>query len=210
MKIKVCGLTNTENAVAVVALPINYYGMIFYPKSPRNVDRNSAIRVSKAVKPNRNGVGVFVNAPIDKILSAIADIALTTIQLHGDESPEQCQELKLSGLTVIKAFRINDSFNFETVNRYEPYCNYFLLDTAGKIQGGTGSKFDWEILNKYTGKVPFFLSGGIGPEDAHALKQIRHPGFYGIDLNSRFETAPGIKDIALLKQFINELHEDGQ
>jgi phosphoribosylanthranilate isomerase len=208
MKIKVCGLNNAANAAEVSALMVDYCGLIFYEKSPRKVNPGSVIQLAEGINAKANRVGVFVNTTNKEIVAAIAGTGINTIQLHGYEQPEQCCELKNAGYTVIKAFRISESFNFDEIRKYEPYCDFFLFDTATDLHGGSGKKFNWRLLKKYAGELPFFLSGGIGAENAREVRQIKYPRFYGIDINSCFEISPGIKNIDLLKHFMDEIKAD--
>lgn len=188
-----------ENINALGRLPIDLMGMIFYEKSPRYVD-HSIERSNRNLKL----VGVFVDAGTDFITEKTQEYGLDFIQLHGNESPGYCKafsQLK----PVIKAFSISDKSDFEKTMQYENICEYFLFDTKTPQYGGSGQKFDWQILNEYKANTPFLLSGGISADDAEAIKNIRHPLLAGVDLNSRFEIKPGEKDIELLEKFIKEL-----
>jgi len=127
------------------------------------------------------------------------------VQLHGKEDPSVCRILKKNGLKVIKAFNLNKDFRFRILKDYESAVDYFLFDTKTRVHGGSGKKFDWDILEKYKESTPFFLSGGIKPDDASKIKQIDYPWLYGIDLNSGFEDEPGLKNVDLLKKFLDEL-----
>ena len=183
----------------LAAMPVNMLGFIFYPRSPRYVvGKIDPVEIAKL--PNQIArVGVFVNVEIDEIHEMAESFFLTAIQLHGTESPELCRQLKAEGYTILKAFNIAKENDYEA---YAQYCNYFLFDTPSAQHGGTGQKFDWTLLENYKGTTPFLLSGGIGPDDAEALKQIDHPQFAGIDINSKFEIEPGVKDVELIKEFI--------
>ena len=139
------------------------------------------------------------------ILAAAKNIGFRWIQLHGSENIKTCQILKNQGLKIIKAFNVDESFKFKDIKSYENVVNYFLFDTKTKLPGGSGQKFNWEILSQFNGNTPFFLSGGIGPEDATEIMKIDHPQLTGVDLNSGFEDEPGIKNIEKLKEFISEL-----
>jgi len=130
------------------------------------------------------------------------------IQLHGVESPFSCLQLKSSGMIVVKAFSIGEKFNFENLFKYMPGCDYFLFDTKSETPGGSGKKFNWNILEGYSLDKPFFLSGGIGPEDAGLIKTLSNRGLFAVDINSRFETVPGIKDPVVVKTFIEEIKND--
>jgi phosphoribosylanthranilate isomerase len=199
LKIKVCGMRNQENIAALSDLGADYVGFIFYNKSSRsaidldiNVESNDLIRT-----------GVFVNEAVDFVQKKIKDYKLNAIQLHGDESPRYCKALIQKGLSIIKVFSIGESFDFESTIAYEEFCDYFLFDTKGKERGGNGVVFNWSLLENYNGSLPFFLSGGISPESIDAIKAFQHEKLFGLDLNSKFEIQPGLKNIDQLKTFID-------
>jgi len=196
MKIKVCGLKDPENIKAVAALNPDYMGFIFYPKTQRYVAGLPAGAVS-GLKPYKTGV--FVNESVKNISKQISAYRFDALQLHGDESPELCAQFK-GRVTVIKAFGLNSDFDFEQLKNYAGSVDFFLFDTKTDIYGGSGKTFDWAILDKYTLDVPFFLSGGISLDNLEEVRSISHPQFYGVDLNSRFETEPGIKNIEKLEK----------
>jgi len=198
MIIKVCGMREAQNIREVESLGIDWIGMIFWPKSKRYVI-NKPSYLPKEVKK----VGVFVNADLQYIRQHIEDFQLDIIQLHGQESPEFVQALK--PFSIIKAFNIADAEDFQLTEKYEGIADYFLFDTKGDKVGGNGKKFNWSVLSQYHGETPFILSGGIGPDDAQNIKAFQHPKCLGIDLNSRFEKEPGLKDITKLKEFIKQL-----
>lgn len=195
-----------DNIKELRQLPIDYMGMIFYEKSPRFVDRLTDSDLQTLPKDIKR-VGVFVNADAEYIKAKIKDYHLDLIQLHGNESPEFCKELN-STIPVVKAFRISEVKDLEKTEAYEGTAKLFLFDTKTPQYGGSGQKFDWNILNEYKGNTPFLLSGGISADDVESIKAIRHPLFYGIDLNSKFELEPGLKDIRLLQQFIKSLKDE--
>ena len=207
MKIKVCGNTDLMQLQKLNELGIDYAGLIFYEQSPRYVSKKITGKEVKNLDLNIEKVGVFVNASEYEIMKRIEDFGLDIVQLHGDETASFCNRIS-DHIKVIKAFRIAD---FDTninwlVKEYDEVCDYYLFDkgSAG-LYGGTGEKFHWDLLEKATIGKPFFLSGGIAINDVEALKQFVHPFFYGVDVNSKFETMPGIKNIELVKQFKNEL-----
>lgn len=204
MKIKVCGMKYPDNIRDLYQLPIDMVGMIFYSKSPRYIGETPFPEIS-AIPSAIEKVGVFVNENTDKILSLITEFNLQIVQLHGDESPSECKKIKETNTKVIKAFSIEEKEDFNRSIFYEGHCDYFLFDTKTPQYGGSGRKFDWNILSYYTGNTPFLLSGGISEDDTLCIKEIKQPLFAGIDLNSKFELFPGIKDINKLKQFINHL-----
>ncbi|MGI9546485.1 MAG: phosphoribosylanthranilate isomerase [Flavobacteriaceae bacterium] len=199
---------NTEE---VAALQPDYLGFIFWEPSPRYFNHGSMEGLSDSKK-----VGVFVNATIEHIILQIFEHDLDAVQLHGEESPEYCARLKnlnptsrISKVELIKAFAIDEAFNFASLAPYESSCDYYLFDTRGELPGGTGKQFDWQLLKHYHSTIPFFLSGGIGPEDVAAIVEFKkNPESrycYAIDVNSRFEKQPGLKDTAALKKFIEKI-----
>jgi len=201
MKIKVCGMKYPENIKELVNLPIDMMGLIFYEKTKRYAGNLPANEL-RDVPANIQKVGVFVNASEEDIFEKIKEYDLQIVQLHGDESPDFCREIKKTGIKVIKSFSIEGIDDFEKLHLYEDTCDYFLFDTKTPLYGGSGNKFDWEILSSYNGQTPFILSGGIGLEDVESIKKLQNPKLYGIDLNSRFEISPGEKDIEKLRKFI--------
>lgn len=200
MKIKVCGMRDAENIREVENLGIDMMGFIFWPKSKRYV---SEFPENMPIYAKR--VGVFVDESIEQVKQIADDYALDIIQLHGSESPAYAQELR--EWEVIKAFNIATKKDLEATKPYEGIVDYLLFDTKGQSVGGNGEKFDWSVLESYDGKTPFLLSGGIGPDDAERVKMFNHPQCIGIDLNSRFEISPGLKDVKKLKFFIEKLKE---
>ena len=209
MTIKVCGLREPENAAAVAELGVDLLGFVFYPASPRAVrsGRLNDLRAALDAAPRRERVGVFVNAKVPEILQGVAALGLQYAQLHGDESAEYCASLRdvWPTLKLIKAFSIDENFDFRDTQPYERFCEYFIFDTKTPERGGSGQQFDWEMLNRYTGFRQFLLSGGIGPDDVQRVRALNIPQMAGVDLNSRFETEPGVKDVDLLRQFIGEI-----
>ena len=214
MKIKVCGMRDKENIESLIALKPNFMGFIFYNKSKRLVTDFPKVKIPSTIKK----VGVFVNETIEEVLNFVEKYQLDCIQLHGDESPEYCKKLLNSHLErsrkinsdyvklgIIKAFSVDENFDFNTTKQYENCCNYFLFDTKGNDYGGNGIKFNWEILQKYKGNIPFLLSGGISAKDVNEIKKINHPQLIGVDVNSGFEIKPALKDIEKLKEFKSNL-----
>jgi phosphoribosylanthranilate isomerase len=192
-------MREAENIREVEALGIDMMGFIFWPKSSRYVSQRSEY-LPKHVKR----VGVFVNEDPEQVKRLAADYRLDYIQLHGQESPEQISHLSplTSHLSIIKAFNIATAEDLLQTQPYEGVADLFLFDTKGKSVGGNGEKFDWDVLDAYHGSTPFLLSGGIGPDDAERVNAFHHPKCIGIDLNSRFELSPGLKDINKLKDFL--------
>ena len=200
MIIKVCGMREAENIREVEALGIDWLGMIFWPKSSRFVSQRPEYLPNQVKR-----VGVFVDEEAGRVMETADEYGLDLIQLHGHESPEYISMLK--GHRIIKAFNIAIPSDFRDTAPYEGLADYFLFDTKGKQVGGNGEKFDWSVLSSYQGRTPFLLSGGIGPEDVEQVRAINHPKCIGIDLNSRFEIAPGLKDVSKLKEFIVKVNK---
>ena len=204
MRLKVCGMRELENISALSELDPNYIGFIFWSESSRFVDKKTPLLDKKIIK-----TGVFVDATFDYILAKIKDHQLDAVQLHGHESFSYCKVIKDYGLKVIKSFSIKNTFDFNTLEDYENSCDYYLFDTKGKLPGGNGFTFDWKILNEYPSQKPFFLSGGIGVDNLNEIKKLVKTKLpiHAIDVNSKFETAPGNKNIELLKKFKKEIDE---
>ncbi|SHK53584.1 phosphoribosylanthranilate isomerase [Xylanibacter ruminicola] len=201
--VKVCGMRDVDNIREVEALGIDWMGFIFWPKSSRYVSE-----VPAYLPKNCKRVGVFVDASIGDVMSQAETFSLDIIQLHGQESPSYIAQLTshLSALTsikIIKALNIATTADLEATKRYEGVVDYFLFDTKGKMVGGNGEKFDWSVLEAYHGSTPFLLSGGIGPDDAERVRAFNHPKCIGIDLNSKFELSPALKDVNMLRNFLS-------
>ncbi len=201
-------MRDAENIREVELLGVDWMGFIFWPKSKRYVSQRPAYLPTECQR-----VGVFVDEDIDTVCRIASDCRLDILQLHGSEHPDYLDRLRdrlaanssLAGTRLIKAFNIATAADFAQTVAYAGLADYFLFDTKGKCVGGNGQKFDWDVLRFYTGQTSFLLSGGIGPDDADRLKTFCHPQCAGIDLNSRFESAPGLKDINQLKQFLKQL-----
>lgn len=208
MNIKVCGITQFKQLQQLEALNVDYAGLIFYKDSPRYMGDKIPGKQVKDADFDLKKVGVFVNPGYSELLDAIDEYGLDIVQLHGNETPEMCEELSAE-VEVIKAFRIEDgAVNIDKlVEPYDAVCDYYLFDTAGLKEsfGGTGQQFDWSILKNAKIEKPFFLSGGIGPDDAEKVKAFAHPDFFAIDVNSKFELSPGLKDMAVLLKFLQAL-----
>lgn len=210
MRIKVCGMTNAEQVLQLDEMGVEFAGFIFYPKSPRYVHRFMPKPELKRLKgKNINKVGVFVNATVDEVLEAVDDCGLYIVQLHGDETPKYCEKIA-NYVTVVKAFRLREDDNvLWKVKDYTDIADMFLFDTEGAGYGGTGKKFDWNVLQGLNIGKPFFLSGGIGPDDIDKLAEFAQEpvarDLFSIDVNSRFETSPGIKNMDALEQFVTKI-----
>lgn len=205
MKIKVCGMKVLENIEQLSKLDIDYIGLIFYSKSPRACDPKT-INWAALEEIDKEFVGVFVNTSIEDLLSTIEGSPINTLQLHGNESPEYCQELKSKGYTIIKAFGVGNDFRWQSCKEYLESVDYFLFDTQSKNHGGTGKKFDWEVMKSYPYNKPFLLSGGISLDDLSTLQELKLNRMLGVDVNSRFEIEPGIKKIDDINIFTKGLH----
>ena len=222
MVIKVCGMRDARNIREVSQLGVDMIGMIFYPKSPRYVEMQSShagiipdyakedINIKSSKTPAR--VGVFVDDMVQNIVTRVVNYHLDYVQLHGNEPREMCENLRSTldpdirpGIKIIKAISVSDASDIQKYKEYVGAVDLFLFDTKCKTVGGSGQQFDWQVLEQYDGEVPFLLSGGIGPEDASRLHAFHHPKCIGIDLNSRFEIEPGVKDVEKLKGFLNEI-----
>lgn len=199
MIVKVCGMRDPDNIRAVEAAGIDWMGFIFWPGSKRYV----AEPPTYMPRGNVQRVGVFVDTTIEDIVQHAKAFGLHLIQLHGSESPDFCREVHAAtGRRIIKAFSIACTDDLARTKDYEGLADYFLFDTKSTLPGGSGQQFDWDILKSYDGSVPFLLSGGLGPTDLPRLRDFSHPKWIGIDLNSRFEKAPGIKDANLIYAFV--------
>ncbi|MGC8803511.1 MAG: phosphoribosylanthranilate isomerase [Bacteroidales bacterium] len=202
-KIKVCGMRDEGNIRQLSQLPIHYMGFIFYPKSPRYAGEMPVRTILQVAQPIKK-VGVFVNASVDEVITFYDRYRLDLVQLHGYESPDFCFTLKNKGIPVVKSFAAKD-ITLSQTSSYQHVCDYFLFDTPTSQYGGSGKKFDWSVLQRIEVPLPFFLSGGLGPDDVQDIQQFNHPQFFAIDINSRFEIQPGMKDIGLIKRFIERL-----
>lgn len=216
MKVKVCGLREPDNILALSKLPIDMMGFIFYKDSPRFVGDSG---LSKWLEANLEAlgsisrVGVFVNAAIEDVLNNVHDYQLDFVQLHGDESAEYCQEIQsywdissMRRARLIKAFPIDEDFDFtKEALPYASSCSLYLFDTKSANYGGSGKRFDWNLLQKYEGHIPFLLSGGIDENAVEEIRALSLNQLYGVDINSKFETSPGVKDVAKVEQFVKQL-----
>lgn len=198
--IKVCGMMHGDNIRAVEQLGADFIGLVFCPCSPRFV------RATPDYLPIRaRRVGVFRNQPADAIRRQAGCLGLDYVQLHGSESPAVCRSLQAAGLRVIKAFQVGGPADIDRAAAYEGCCAYYLFDTPSVLGGGSGRQFDWNLLGCYAGRTPFLLSGGLDETCLDALRALEHPLLAGVDVNSRFETSPGRKDIGRLQCFVQEL-----
>jgi phosphoribosylanthranilate isomerase len=229
MKLKVCGMKYQDNINQVATLQPNYLGYIFYEKSVRFFE-NDIPKIPNSIKK----VGVFVDADLSDVIDKINKYKLQAVQLHGNEIPEFCENLKSQfchsvldtesinknnemlkqvqhdkNIEIIKVFSIKDKFNFDVLKPYETVCDYYLFDTKGKLPGGNGYTFNWNVLKDYPSTKPFFLSGGIGLEEMENINEFQKSEAskycFAIDVNSKFEIEPGLKNIEQLKEFKKNL-----
>jgi phosphoribosylanthranilate isomerase len=199
-KIKICGLSQPNNQKEILALQPDFAGVIFAKTSPRYFSGDALPKEAYVT-----WVAVFVNETTEEMIRICQKFEIQTIQLHGSESVAVCRELKANGYTIVKAFGIDATTNWEVISRYENHVDYFLFDTKGKFAGGNGLAFDWDILQNYHGKNPFWLSGGLGEENIQDALQWHHPKYIGLDLNSKLEDSPGIKNVNLTKRIIDKI-----
>lgn len=215
--IKVCGMTDPQQISELAKLPVDFMGIILVPESPRYAGKNAGLpewlQSNRELLAGVKKTGVFVNAPLETVLHALQDYELQALQLHGDESVSYCRELlylceasRLPKPILIKAVAIASATDFPAPDDpMHEVVDYWLFDTKGAARGGNGTTFDWALLETYQSGKPFLLSGGIGPEHSDTLLQLDHPLLCGVDLNSRFESRPGLKNLDVLHQFIHHL-----
>lgn len=204
LKIKVCGMRHQQNVDELVALSVDYLGNIFYPKSPRSIQSDQTkLNIQQPQK-----VGVFVKESFETIKAKVAEHDIDVVQLHGAESNDICQQVKILGVEIWRVCAVTDDYDFNELNNF-PDADKFLFDTKTEKHGGSGKKFDWSLLDKIdqASPKPYFLAGGIGPRDAAEIKKLNLKNLVGLDLNSQFEIEPGLKDVSTLKQFLNELRK---
>jgi len=193
IKLKVCGMRDDNNILAVADLQPDYMGFIFYPQSPRFVGDD--FQFIYHLPPFIRKVGVFVNSPTEEMVRQVKRLGLDYLQLHGNETIHQCDELKKTGIKLIKAFSIDEDFDFGNVKPYQSFVDFVLFDTKGKYYGGNARTFDWNILKKYNQEIPFFLSGGISPYNVIEVNKLKDMNVHAVDVNSGVEINPGLKDI---------------
>ena len=205
LQIKVCGMKYLFNRRELENLPVDWFGFIFYRPSPRYAGGLPENDLRELTSTSAKKTAVFVDAPLSEVFAVAARYGFSHVQLHGRENPEYCRQVRAAGLKVIKVFRLHPDFRFEETEVFAGVADFFLFDTKTEQWGGSGQKFNWQILENYKLTVPFFLRGGIGPGDAEALLNFSHPVLYGIDLNSGFEDFPGMKDHEKLKKFLERM-----
>jgi len=203
IKLKICGMRDWINIREVIALRPDYMGFIFYANSPRFVGED--FQLPESFPADIKKAGVFVNASVEEMLLQAERLKLDYLQLHGNESVRQCEELKEKGVAVIKVFSVDDDFDFTSTKPYAHSVDFFLFDTKGKYYGGNARTFDWNVLQRYDQQVPFFLSGGISPYNVSGIKELKGMNLHAIDINSGVEVTPGMKDIEKIKDIKCEL-----
>jgi phosphoribosylanthranilate isomerase len=208
MRLKVCGITQEEQMTQLAGVGATFGGFIFYPKSPRYALRTMTTNQIKK-ENNINKVGVFVNATVEEVLQMVDECRLHIVQLHGDETAKYCEKIA-DYISVVKAFRVSETDNIGyRIQEYMNVCDMFMFDTEGVGYGGTGKKFNWDMLNNVVVGKPYFLSGGVEPTDAEKLKLFEEKpeakALFAVDINSKFELAPGVKDMELIKKFAQEI-----
>lgn len=204
IKLKVCGMQDVENIRDVAALHPEYMGFIFYKESPRYI--GDGMGISSTIELSIKRVGVFVHEDPDVVVELVKRHTLHYVQLHGDETPAYCEQLFRQGIQIIKAFRVDDAFDFNAVLTFKSFVKFFLFDTKGETYGGTGKRFNWNKLNEYDQEIPFFLSGGIREEHLEELAGLNKLNMHAIDINSGVEVRPGLKNvdrIRLIKNYLN-------
>lgn len=198
-------MRDAQNMADVAALQPDYLGFIFYPKSSRYVGEEWNISLINQLPESIERVGVFVNESVDFIINTCKTYNIKTVQLHGHETPHFCNQLQQKGYTVFKAFQVDDDTTLDEISPYRGNCDFFLYDTKSKGLGGSGHKFNWEKLNMLNAAGPFLLSGGITANDGKEIKALNLSHLKGVDINSKFEIEPALKDVNLLKQFIKDI-----
>ena len=200
-------MRDAQNITEVSALKPDYLGFIFYPKSPRYVGQDWDPNIIAQIPDGITCVGVFVNENIGFIMSTCHKYNIKTVQLHGKETPRFCSQLQRKGYTVFKAFQVDDDTTLDDLLPYQDHCDYFLYDTKSNALGGSGQKFNWAKLNELNVAGPFLLSGGITNADVNEIKSLNLPKLKGVDINSKFELKPALKDIKLLETFMNNMKQ---
>ncbi len=205
MLVKVCGLNNRENIMAVSKLEVDLIGFIFYKGSPRYFNKALSFDEVREIPKRIKKVGVFVNETIYNVLNAIAHYDLDLVQLHGNENPEYCKEL-MQYVKVIKTISVKDNTSLLEMKKYSQACNYLLFDTSSPTYGGTGQTFNWQLLKDKEIDTPFFISGGVSLDSIQEIKDLKFKNLIGIDVNSKFEIKPGQKDVNKIQQLLKEIN----
>lgn len=211
MRVKVCGMTIPDQVNELDEMGVDLTGFIFYPPSPRFIGNKISAKKMRAIKGRIAKVGVFVNSTYEELMRTVDEYRLDMVQLHGDENPRYCERIA-DYISVIKAFRLSENDNIEWMVRpFHDMCDMYMFDTMGAGYGGTGKKFDWNMLKQAQISKPFFLSGGIEPGDGEELKNFQKEpvanNLFAIDINSRFEISPGVKNMEKVREFVGKLKE---
>lgn len=191
-------MRDPDNIKDLIALAPDFIGFIFFEKSKRYVGHPETLSVEQ-IPSQIKKVGVFVNETYDVMTDLIKKYQLDYVQLHGDESPALCEQLMKTGVGIIKVFSVGDAFDFKKLEPYKPFSDFFLFDTKGKEYGGNGVTFDWATLSDYDNEIPFFISGGLSPENIDEISDLKDMNLAAVDLNSCFESKPGVKNIDMLR-----------
>ena len=207
MKVKICGMRSPDNIKEIITLKPEYLGFIFYSKSPRFIGKNPDPDLFRLIPGSTQKVAVFVNETPSTILKLCAQHHFEFVQIHGDESSDYCAQLKANGLKIIKAFGVDSNFDFHKLRHYSSHCDFFLFDTKGIQYGGNGFSFNWNLLQGYSNELPFFLSGGIDLKKLSESTKLKGLNIEAMDLNSKFEIRPGIKDPNLIRKGIELIHQ---
>ncbi len=200
MLVKVCGMREGDNIREVESLGIDLMGFIFFKKSPRYV-----AQMADYMPANLRRVGVFVDESLEVICEKIVTFGLSAVQLHGGESVDMCRSIRERGVEVFKAISISSAADLQLAELYDGECDMLIFDTKCEGFGGSGEQFDWSILDGYSGRTPFLLSGGLSIDSVQSLREFSHPQLAGYDINSRFESAPAVKDSSLIGEFVEKL-----
>ena len=207
MKLKICGMKYPENIMDVAGLKPDFMGFIFYPKSVRCVEVSDVKEVLEEMDPSIRKIGVFVNQPADEVADIVDELKLDYVQLHGDESIDYVTGMKKLGYRIIKVVQMDRGTDWNVLTDFVPLVDFFLFDTRSPSYGGSGQHFDWSLLSAYDHDIPFFLSGGLKVEDVREIHELGIEQLYAIDVNSRLESAPAMKDIQRIIQLKKELEK---
>lgn len=207
IKVKVCGMNDVHNLRSLLQIPVDFVGFVFYDKSSRycKLDRRQIKAIWKESETDAEKVGVFVDAPVEVVIQTAKDYDLDFVQLHGNESLFYCESLQEEGFKIIKAFSLDEHFCFSNTEAYKYYVDYFLFDTKGLNPGGNGSKFDWEMLKEKDLGIPYFLAGGIDKDDHARIRHINSKKLFSVDINSKFEVSPGLKNLDEIANFVYQV-----
>ncbi len=207
LKIKICGLRDPRNIGEIAGTSPDFMGFVFYPKSPRYAGHTDPVALRRKIPGDIIKTGVFVDEDPVKLSDICREFEISAVQLHGSETPDYCRKVRSAGFITIKAFGVSSYTASGLTEKYSDCCDYFLFDTLTKSHGGSGRRFNWDTLHGIRPSRPYFLSGGIGIDSIDYLKNFDEENLFGIDINSRFELSPGVKDVKLITKFINEIRK---